>query len=250
MKILVGNIQRFCVSDGPGIRTTVFSMGCRYKCPWCCNPENITSIIKKGNISGKTYGKYMTAEEILDIILKDLKYFKNGGGVTFSGGEFLISIKDYIPVLKQLKSLNINICIETSLNAPKENLQIALDYVDLLIIDFKIIDDFESNKILGYSSKPFLENFSLVKEKNTRYIARVPLAREIIKLENLEETKKLFLDYNPIKIEIFEIHNLAESKYFDIGLTLNYFYSITNDELCFVYNFFNSTNLKVEKLNF
>lgn len=24
MKVLVGNIQRFCLDDGPGIRTTVF----------------------------------------------------------------------------------------------------------------------------------------------------------------------------------------------------------------------------------
>ncbi len=34
------NIQRFCVDDGPGIRTTVFFSGCPLKCLWCHNPES------------------------------------------------------------------------------------------------------------------------------------------------------------------------------------------------------------------
>ncbi|MBE5040683.1 glycyl-radical enzyme activating protein [Ructibacterium gallinarum] len=36
----VFNIQRFCVNDGPGIRTTVFLKGCPLKCVWCHNPES------------------------------------------------------------------------------------------------------------------------------------------------------------------------------------------------------------------
>ena len=42
MKLLVTNIQRFCLHDGPGIRTTAFLKGCSLHCPWCCNPENIS----------------------------------------------------------------------------------------------------------------------------------------------------------------------------------------------------------------
>ncbi|HML47749.1 MAG TPA: glycyl-radical enzyme activating protein [Clostridia bacterium] len=34
------DIQRFCVHDGPGIRTTVFLKGCPMRCPWCANPES------------------------------------------------------------------------------------------------------------------------------------------------------------------------------------------------------------------
>ena len=36
----VFDIQRFCLHDGPGIRTTVFLKGCPLKCLWCHNPES------------------------------------------------------------------------------------------------------------------------------------------------------------------------------------------------------------------
>jgi pyruvate formate lyase activating enzyme len=35
----ITQIQRYCVHDGPGIRTTVFLKGCPLRCAWCHNPE-------------------------------------------------------------------------------------------------------------------------------------------------------------------------------------------------------------------
>ena len=37
---MIYNIQRYCVHDGSGIRTTVFFKGCQIRCPWCANPES------------------------------------------------------------------------------------------------------------------------------------------------------------------------------------------------------------------
>ena len=40
---VVFDIQRFCIHDGPGLRTTVFLKGCPLACRWCSNPESQSS---------------------------------------------------------------------------------------------------------------------------------------------------------------------------------------------------------------
>ena len=42
-KVLITNIQRFSVNDGPGFRTNVFMKGCNMHCVRCHNPETIKS---------------------------------------------------------------------------------------------------------------------------------------------------------------------------------------------------------------
>ncbi|MGI6069177.1 MAG: glycyl-radical enzyme activating protein [Blautia sp.] len=39
-KGFIYSIQRYCIHDGPGIRTDVFFKGCQLACPWCSNPES------------------------------------------------------------------------------------------------------------------------------------------------------------------------------------------------------------------
>ncbi|MEW6439324.1 MAG: 4Fe-4S cluster-binding domain-containing protein [bacterium] len=40
-KVLITDIQRFSVNDGPGFRTNVYLKGCMLRCQWCHNPETI-----------------------------------------------------------------------------------------------------------------------------------------------------------------------------------------------------------------
>ena len=44
MKGMIFDIQRFCVHDGPGIRTVVFLKGCPLECIFCHNPEGQSPI--------------------------------------------------------------------------------------------------------------------------------------------------------------------------------------------------------------
>lgn len=42
--VLITDIQRFAVNDGPGFRTNVFLKGCSLQCEWCHNPETISTL--------------------------------------------------------------------------------------------------------------------------------------------------------------------------------------------------------------
>ena len=151
MKIIVSNIQRFCLQDGPGIRTTVFFKGCNLNCPWCSNPENINPNMEsyRENNEINTYGYEISLEDLEKEILKDQLYYKSGGGVTFSGGECLLQFEKIEELLKRLKENRINMCIETALSVPQKYVDIAVKYVDEFIIDIKILDEANIDKHNG-----------------------------------------------------------------------------------------------------
>lgn len=83
--MIITNIQKFSLHDGPGIRTTVFMKGCSLCCPWCSNPENLKSFIEYYIKDGKRgiYGKEYTVEEVFNEVIKDKPFYGDNGGVTF-----------------------------------------------------------------------------------------------------------------------------------------------------------------------
>lgn len=266
MKLLVTNIQRFSLNDGPGIRTTVFLKGCSIRCPWCCNPEtqlpypeiffnkklclreksincerclvdvsspedylkrsegeNVAKYIAryKGLCPTEAlgiYGSELSLEELITILKKDEVYFENtGGGVTFSGGEPLLN--DLSHWLKKLKSLNYHICIETSLYAPFDNLSKSIDFVDLYIVDVKILSREKAQEILKGDIEVFFRNVELlVKLRKNDILFRFPVVGGYT---NTEENLRLLLhfikSFDVRYLEIFSVHNLAMDKYLSLG---------------------------------
>lgn len=54
--LLVMELERFAVQDGPGIRTAVFLKGCDLRCPWCANPESQRCAVQMMHDSNKCVG--------------------------------------------------------------------------------------------------------------------------------------------------------------------------------------------------
>lgn len=229
MKVRVTNIQHFSLHDGPGIRTTVFLKGCSINCPWCANPECISPKIES------EFGYDITLDDLEKEILKDKPYYKTGGGVTFSGGEPLLQIKNIEPILKSLKTNNINICFETSLFIPKKCLKLANKYGDEFIVDIKILKETECRNILNGNINQYLDNLPLLDLNKTTF--RIPLNEFTLTEENINLISDLLKNFRAKKLEIFKIHNLARRKYEILNKEF-YFKEVSNEQIQEVYEKF------------
>lgn len=151
MKLRLTSIQRFSVHDGPGIRTTLFTKGCSIRCPWCANPENLSHEIQKYCTDAGTekyYGEDYTVEQVLEICLRDKNFYGTEGGVTASGGEALLQAEPLAELFRRLKRERVGCCLETSLYAPRENLELLRDYLDYIYVDMKVLDEKQAGLIL------------------------------------------------------------------------------------------------------
>lgn len=200
MKVKITDIQHFSLHDGAGIRTTVFLKGCNLKCPWCANPECISPNMEKG------FGRGISLDELETEILKDEPYYQTGGGVTFSGGEPLLQIKDLEPLLKRL---DINICFETALFVNEGLVKLANEYADELIVDIKMLNPENAKNVLGGNITQFISNLNLIDLSKVTF--RIPVTK--YSLADASQICDLIKSCPPKKIEIFKLHNLAKRKY-------------------------------------
>lgn len=224
-KGMVADIQRASFHDGDGIRTTVFLKGCPLSCAWCHNPECIAfepevmhypeKCIGCGKCDEGCYagarvlcGKEMTAREVLEEVLSDLPYYRNGGGVTISGGEPMAQkafTKNLIALCKENK---INCAIETSLIYYDAEIFKNLDFI---MADLKIWDDALHQKYTGVSNKEIKENFKKLNALGVPIIARTPVIPSIE--QDIDKISEFLLQLkNVVKYELLPYHPLGVAK--------------------------------------
>ncbi len=218
--ILITNIQRMCFHDGPGIRTTVFLKGCTIHCPWCSNPENISFVPEEYCYEGKKsiYGKIYEKNQLVDELMKDIKFWNNGGGVTFSGGEALAYSVELEGVFLELKKAGVHVAVETALFVNDRLLDIALKYVDLFIIDIKVLNEETCSLCLGGDIKQYRKNVNKIYESGKDMLFRIPCNYEYtLTQQNKEEIKRFISEYKGVEAELFAVHDLAQAKYASLG---------------------------------
>lgn len=199
----ISSIETMGLVDGPGIRVVVFLKGCSLRCKFCHNPETWC------NDEHEEY----TPEELLKFILKYKSYFKNEGGVTFSGGEPLFQSKFLLECLKLCKKNDIHTCIETS-GVGKDYDQI-LDYTDLVIFDIKNINKEKYKEITKVDIDYSLEFLETCQKKSKKLWLRqiiIPTLNDSINyiLELKEYIKKI---KNVEKVELIPYHTMGITKY-------------------------------------
>lgn len=211
------NIQRFSLHDGPGIRTTVFLKGCPLHCPWCANPENIRyerETWRKSDGTSGVFGYDITLSDLQKELLKDCTFYLDGGGVTFSGGEPLLQIDRYEPLLQELKQNHIHLALETALFVDQGKVEIAQKYFDWWYVDMKVLEPGICRQILGGNIWQYLENLSWLINRGVALCIRIPCVCGVTDTkENLVRAVSLLQELQLKQIEIFAIHDLAKNKY-------------------------------------
>ncbi len=216
------DIQRFSVHDGPGIRTIVFLKGCPLRCKWCCNPESQHYEIEQIEIGGKikTSGRDVTVKEVMDIVKRDMPYYRrSGGGLTLSGGESLGQPEFATALLQAAKEMGINTAIETTSFAKFEVIEKYLPYLDLYMMDIKHTDSKKHERFTTRPNELILENAKKVAARAKKMIIRVPVIptfndteEEILSIARFAKSLP-----NVNEIHLLPYHRLGQDKYKGLG---------------------------------
>ncbi len=149
-KGMIHSFESFGALDGPGIRFVVFLEGCPLRCVYCHNRDMLDM---------KDY-LCMSAEELVNDIIKYKPYFGSKGGVTFSGGDPVFQPEFLLEVLKLCKNNGIHTTVDTSLFTSRKVIDSIFPYVDLFMVSLKHFNSKIHQKLTGCGNEQILDNIS------------------------------------------------------------------------------------------
>lgn len=156
-------------------------------------------------------------DELMEKIKDDEIFYRDNGGVTFSGGEPFLHQEALIEILKVCHQQHIHTAIETSLYTSLELIQKALPYLDLIYADLKIFNEKKHEEYTGVSSKIIKDNiqYLLKSEHKHKVIIRTPLIPTMTAIdENIVEIVDFLVSNDSeVHYELLNYNSLASSKY-------------------------------------
>ncbi len=121
-------------------------------------------------------GRTATAEEVLDVVLRDKAYYDaSGGGMTLSGGEPLMQPDFAKGLLQEAKAHGLHNCVETSGYAPWGSIRPLAPLVDLWLFDVKETDRRLHEKFIGKPNDLILSNLRRLHDEGARILVRCPM---------------------------------------------------------------------------
>lgn len=205
----IHSIESLGTHEGPGIRFVVFLQGCNFRCLYC---HNVDTQDLKG-------GKEISDDELLRLIENSKPYYKNNGGVTFSGGEPLMQAEKLNSLCEKIKERGFNIALDTNGSILNETVKKLLEKIDLVLLDIKHIDSNWHEKITGQRIDATLEFAKYLKEINKAVWLRYVLVPGYTdQPEFLEQLGNYFKDYQNIqRLEILPYHTFGVYKFKELG---------------------------------
>ena len=162
----------------------------------------------------KLYGKEMSVDEVLPLLLEDKEFYKNSnGGVTLSGGECLVYPEFCAELLRRLKTEGINTAVDTCGAVGKSAIDAVAPYTDTFLYDVKAIDSDVHKKCTGRDNSLIIENLKYIDSLGKRIEVRYPYVPHFNSGEAEEIAKLLSSLKNLVGVRILGYHKYAGSKY-------------------------------------
>lgn len=207
----VHSIESFATLEGAGIRYALFLQGCPYRCVYCHNPDTWKVGI----------GKPKSVDSIIEQMQHYKSFYKNGGGLTVTGGEPLMQSDGVLELFKRVHSdLGLTNTIDTSCAVIPNNIDEILEYTDLVIVDLK----FHNNEDYKTYANGTLDNTITMLDKTLQKGVKV-LVRTVVvpNLNDKEEDIQKYVDIvnrypNVIKYELLGYHTMGVFKYNELGI--------------------------------
>lgn len=241
----ITNVQRFSLHDGGGIRTVVFLKGCPFRCPWCCNPENLSSepeVSFKERLcircsprpdggpcqtrpedcptgAKELLGRLRTVDDLLAEVVRDRSFYEESdGGVTVSGGECLLRQDFLCAFLEACHEEGISTAVETTLAVPLADAGRLVAACDAFLVDFKIADRARSLEATGIDPGVRDANVRSVLSAGGRVVARMPIIPGFTDdaacvASNVSRIRELGVT----RVDVLPFHQLGQGKYDSLG---------------------------------
>lgn len=205
----IHSIESFATMEGDGIRMAVFMSGCPFRCAYCHNPD--TWDISNGTL--------YNVDELVKKADRYSAYYKNGGGVTFTGGAPLMQPEYLANALKAFKNRGYHTAVDTSGAIIPKNIDDIIEHTDLFIVDLKFTTESDYYRYCKGSINNPLE---LIKKIN---ISGKELRIRTVILPGINDTERdidayysLIKDYDVKEYKLQGYHTMGVYKYKELGL--------------------------------
>lgn len=169
----------------------------------------------------KLYGKRISVEEALAVLLEDRVFFEqSSGGVTLSGGEPLIQSRFCYELLSELKRQGIHTAVDTCGGVGWNVFEEVVPVTDVFLFDIKHVDDTLHRSYVGSSNKMILDNLRRLSQCKAAIEVRIPMIPGFnLGHESLDAFGEMLSGLAGIKsVQLLAYNDLARAKYKALGI--------------------------------
>lgn len=162
----------------------------------------------------KLVGERMTAAEAIARALRDRGFYKDGGGVTFTGGEPFAQPAFLLELLTEAKKHGLNTAIETCLCAEWDAVGPCVPLIDVFLCDVKHVDAAKLREYTGADWGLVRDNLSRLASEGAHIVARVPVVGGFNDSEpEIAAIARFVASLGVTEMHLLPYHALGKAKY-------------------------------------